>query len=349
VKATCSIDVCITVDVEGLRGDRPLKHLIYGDVEEGQFGITKIMDLCDARGVKATFFVDVYEAAKYGEEAMCEVCRVITDRGHDVQLHAHPDQAYDAHRRYMADYSRQEQSDIIRQGLEWVEKWTGKRPVAFRAGGYGANQDTLLALRDNNIYVDASMFYRRRQCALNGVVPTRNKVVEVEGVMQIPTTVYQTFRFRKFERFEKVDVDACSLSELVWAFDAMATAGVTPVILFLHSHTFVRHRGDYTGFSPELHDVVKFDALLERLTGDPRFTFVTIAELASRREELLSSGTDTVPTYDNFVLMWVNTFRRAWGRTRTSRRALGFVLITISLVVVALCFVSVLLWAVVAQ
>ena len=49
-----------------------------------------MMNIFDEYGVKATFFVNVYEAAKYEDDTLAEVCRAIHSRGHDLELHTHP-------------------------------------------------------------------------------------------------------------------------------------------------------------------------------------------------------------------------------------------------------------------
>ena len=67
--------VIITIDTEGFYGKHPLKNMIWGEVDNSgmQYGIPMIMDICDKHGVKATFFVDVYEYRLQGEEKMRNV------------------------------------------------------------------------------------------------------------------------------------------------------------------------------------------------------------------------------------------------------------------------------------
>ena len=50
----------LTVDTESsMVGTTPLptEQMVYGRVDGETWGIERIMDCCDARGVKATFFV----------------------------------------------------------------------------------------------------------------------------------------------------------------------------------------------------------------------------------------------------------------------------------------------------
>ena len=82
--------VLFTVDVESYSTGNPDRDVWCRD-EDGEHGIGRMMDIFDAHGVKGTFFVNVYEAANHGADALAKVCRAISERGHDVELHTHPD------------------------------------------------------------------------------------------------------------------------------------------------------------------------------------------------------------------------------------------------------------------
>ena len=154
--------VIITVDLED--SQRPavvfneeikeLKQMIYGEINNKYFGFPKILEICNSHNIKATFFISVFDSKKYGENSFKTICQVIKENGHDVQLHTHPRRAYDKTRREMYLYSLDEQIEIIREGKELIKEWTGEYPIAHRAGAYGLNENTLVALKENNIPID---------------------------------------------------------------------------------------------------------------------------------------------------------------------------------------------------
>jgi len=93
------VNVFITVDTEHsiggafMRKDaRPVGNdrRVWGRIGTKVYGIPLIMDIADSFGLKLTFFVEVLNKYFFGENESREVCEYILKRGHDVQLHLHP-------------------------------------------------------------------------------------------------------------------------------------------------------------------------------------------------------------------------------------------------------------------
>jgi peptidoglycan/xylan/chitin deacetylase (PgdA/CDA1 family) len=232
-----------------------VESCIYGKYNGEFYGIPKIMDICGEKGVKATFFVDVYAYRVFGEQVMKQVCQDIKERGHDVQLHAHANWIYPHKSEYMWAYSLKEQSEIIKEGRELIHKWTGEYPVAFRAGAYGANYDTLKALSDNSINIDSSMFYKHHLCKLNSRGLTRNKIVTENNVIEVPVTTFIGFKCASFIRYSKLDINARSFGELKEIILKAKKRNLKTIILFLHSFSFLKWSRDRKVTSPDLEAI----------------------------------------------------------------------------------------------
>lgn len=98
--------VLITIDTEAHRGRDPINDWIYGRYKGKEYGIEKIMDLCERFGFKAVFFLDVAECWTYGDEIIKEVGEKILSRGHDVEMHIHPDHfTKDGERLFLFQYN----------------------------------------------------------------------------------------------------------------------------------------------------------------------------------------------------------------------------------------------------
>src|SRR3546814_8894803 len=88
----------------------------------------------------------------------------ILARGQEVQLHLHPNwagaKAGDggaAHARLeMVEYSAHEQRDLIAGAIDLLKAAGAPHPIAFRAGSYGANDETLAALAALGFVYDSS-------------------------------------------------------------------------------------------------------------------------------------------------------------------------------------------------
>lgn len=131
---------------------------------DGDVGIHYQMDVLDRYGLKAVFFVDPMPALVWGPDAVRRMVQPILERGHDVQLHLHTEWLEFSQNppvtsrtgKNLSDFSLDEQYHIIGYAMEQLEAAGAPAPVAFRAGNYGANDDTLRALARHGIALDTS-------------------------------------------------------------------------------------------------------------------------------------------------------------------------------------------------
>lgn len=142
-----------------------LARNVMGVVPGGPRGIGYQMDVFDRHGLKAVFFVDPMPALIWGVEAIADIVEPIITRGHDVQLHLHSewlDLAGAASPlpgrsgRNIRDFSFEDQCVLIDYARGVLIAAGAPAPVAFRAGNYGANDDTLRALAALGIGYDTS-------------------------------------------------------------------------------------------------------------------------------------------------------------------------------------------------
>jgi len=307
----------ITVDTETFKVNGrvlPFATHHYADLPQGSFGTQRIMDICDHYGAKATFFVDVYMHRHYGESDVASLCKRIDAAGHDVQLHAHTSWFPDARSGLIKDYSLPQQIEIIREGKDLLKKWLGKPPVGFRAGAYGANLDTIRALRENGFLVDSSYFPLHGNCDLNAQLQKSpsNRMFSIEGIVELPVTTYWLLNAGKWRKNSKVDVNACSWKELKNVVPKLASTSADYIILFLHSFSFVDWDENGKNLSPKMKTLETFQMLLEMVRGELDGEFVTVADVA-RTCGLQEASTDgPVPSLPPFLFA-PRLFNRFFG------------------------------------
>ena len=139
---------------------------IAGTTPTGDYGIGYQMDRFDAAGLKAVFFVDPMPALIWGVEALADVVQPIIKRGHDVQLHIHTEWlsltgaanplGEGRNGQSIKHFTLDEQRILLGRARELLVEAGAPPPVAFRAGNYGANDDTLRALAELGIAYDTS-------------------------------------------------------------------------------------------------------------------------------------------------------------------------------------------------
>ncbi|MEM7302338.1 MAG: polysaccharide deacetylase family protein [Pseudomonadota bacterium] len=239
--------VILTVDVEDFFEPRPPFDTYHGIIGTEKWATPLIMDVLEDLGGRGTFFVDVYNRRTVSEETISSCVKEIDERGHEVGLHTHP-LFPEGKRGYgmaqtMKAHTLDEQTEFIEKGVELLERWIGKRPTSHRAGGYGANYDTLVALERNGVPIDSSAFFGYPHCGLNDPPLAVNDPVQFGGVTQFPVTVtrceMKAGPLKLFSMIKKLDPDWSSAGELKRQIDAVVESGSGPVILFLHSYSLI--------------------------------------------------------------------------------------------------------------
>lgn len=163
--------VYLTIDTEyaaalaGLGREENFARSIQCRTPAGSIGVGYQMDLLDRWGHKAVFFVDPMPALVWGVEAIADVVGPIVERGHDVQLHLHTEWLELAGAdnplgnrigQNLRDFSFEDQCVLLDYARTVLIAAGAPEPVAFRAGNYGANDDTLRALAEIGIGYDTS-------------------------------------------------------------------------------------------------------------------------------------------------------------------------------------------------
>ncbi|MHB9154364.1 MAG: polysaccharide deacetylase family protein [Endomicrobiales bacterium] len=305
----------ITVDTETFSRNgvvAPCESTIYGYCNGEKFGIERLMEICERRGYQATFFVDVPEHYLFGKDTMAEICRLISSRRHDVQLHIHAN-CFPGHLPdFMHRYPYGEQREMIRESKALIEQWTGAAPIAFRAGAYAANLDTIRALAANGFKVDSSYFYFHRYCELSRQLDNRfkNNVFTIGPVLEIPVTIYKMVDWYIYREYSKIDINACTAEELCHVIGKMSGHSEV-LIFFLHSFSFLRLNDRSRSFVPALDTLHKFDAVLDFISRQEQIEVVTMSEyyrraLAARWEQ---PGAEHLATSG-----FGKTFKRVAGR-----------------------------------
>lgn len=278
----------ITVDTETYSVGGKLPEFgpnIYGEHGGEEFGVARIMEITEKYNAKATFFVDAYMHQHYGKEPVRDLCRKISAREHDVQLHAHLSWLPASKSDFLYDYSLDQQRELLKEGKELIGEWTGQTPIAFRAGSYSANLDTIRALSDNGFLLDSSYFARRTSCQLSRQLENRyaNRIFRIDEITEVPVTTYWLVDKGPYRKLSKLDFNACSLAELRDVVPKLIDAGTRTVVLFLHSFSFVQWKKDFSGIVPNYRAMERFDRLLKEIAARNDAGFITM-EQASRME-----------------------------------------------------------------
>ena len=313
----------ITVDAEPSRyRGRPLPYEITmeGRLEGGVHGVERLMDLSEAAGGRATFFLDVLAHRVHGDR-LRGTAELLAGRGHDVQVHTHP--LWVGERGTMPEYDLDEQRALLEECASRIEAWTGRAPTAHRAGDLALNDDTLAALPAAGLDVDSSYAPGYPPCAALGEIFADTRPSRARGLIQIPLGAFTAFRLGSLVRHRLFDFNAVTLTEVRAFLRRARRLGLPQVTLLLHSFSLLRMNDARTSFRFDPAADERLQALLDEARG-LGYELTTVSEY--RRElleaeaaepELLAPGAEP-PMPDAGA--WI-TYLSAVERFSVSRKA----------------------------
>lgn len=257
------LDVFLTVDVEiwcdgwddiDQKFPGAFESYIYGRTNNGDYGLPFQLDLLNQYNLKAVFFIEPLFAARFGIEPLKEIVEIIKSNGHEIQLHMHPEWVDEAKediiqnskikRQHMKLYSLNEQKVLIKKGLDLLSLAGVTHINAFRAGGFGANNDTLKALKENGIEIDCS--YNETMVGGNCGINTTKKYYQpfvIEGLLEYPMSCYMDYP----GHMRHMQIGACSFKEFKYLLEDAENKQYKSIVILSHSFELLsrnRLKGD---------------------------------------------------------------------------------------------------------
>lgn len=241
--------ILYTVDTElspgfhrrGMSAADNLKRNVFGEVADGAWGIGYQMQQLNAHRLKGVFFVEALCAHVHGDDTLKHIVHPILEAGHEVQLHLHPEwlkwvdagPGSHANSPYLTDFTLADQRSLLERGIDALVRAGAPRPTAFRAGNYGANNDTLRALASLGLTFDSSYNHTllHAECKIRHREPL-NAPVLLDGVVEVPITFFEDYPGHT----RSVQLCALSAAEMRWALtESVERKRPTTVIV---SHSF---------------------------------------------------------------------------------------------------------------
>lgn len=195
----------ITVDTElssslhqrGISLDDNIRRSIWAEAQGEVFGVGWQMDLLDRHGLKGVFFLDPLPALAHGADFLTPIVGAIVGRGHEVQMHIHTEwlawakdsPVGDRQGRNIGDFSLDDQIDLLGLAKRLLEDAGAPAITAFRAGNFGANDDTLRALARLGVRWDSSVnpAYLGRECGISADA-MQIGAARCHGVIELPVS-----------------------------------------------------------------------------------------------------------------------------------------------------------------
>jgi len=292
--------------------------IVQRSLEPAGVGVAWQLEQMRRHGLKGTFFVDPMPAMVYGLDWVKRIVGAVIEAGQEVQLHLHPNwtraKAGDGGASYadfeLADYSYDEQVELIAAASDMLVAAGAPEPVAFRAGSYAASDDTLGALAELGFLYDSSHNGAEHPWpSAIGLAPRQVAPVAHRGLTEVPVTVIEDTRghLRHFQ------ICALSSAEMGAALDHAVREHHAAVTVVGHGFELANRAGT----RPNGIHVRRFEALC-RMVAEHNPSMVT-CHFADRPE--LPVGQDDQPLRPSMFRTGLRQAEQIWSNLVEERAA----------------------------
>lgn len=222
------LNVYITVDTETWCGGwnnidekfpNAFNNYIYGKTSQGEFGLPFQLKLLQEYNLKGVFFVEPLFSMRFGKSYLEEVVGMILEANQSVELHVHPEWTDESKtvifphvkskREHLKFFTLDEQKELLSIGVELLKDAGCKDVTAFRAGSFGANDDTLRAAQTCGLMYDSSYNFCIPECEIDAFSDI-HQPQGFEDIIEVPMTTFIDGMGRR----RHTQLTACSFDEL---------------------------------------------------------------------------------------------------------------------------------------
>ena len=222
-------NVYITVDTEVWSDDwrqptvgfqESFNSYIYGRTRSGDHGLPFMLKVLRDNGLRAVFFVEPLFTLQLGMEPLREIVGVLKEGDQHIELHLHtewlaprnentPISTEHSNPQHMKYFSYQDQEVLVKTAKARLMDAGVESINAFRAGNFGADNNTLKALAANGIPVDSSYNGATDACGIEVAKPW-NQATIMNGVIEVPQTIFKD----GLNRSRQASILGCSSGEM---------------------------------------------------------------------------------------------------------------------------------------
>jgi hypothetical protein len=301
-------NVFITVDVEHSVGGAfenpgflPVgnEKRIFGNLNGVEYGIPLIIDIAGRYGLSLTFFVEVLNHYFFGKKETRVVCEYLQNKNQDIQLHIHPifknfkmdrpdDKVFsDLTRRY----DLKGQIDLINHSKQVLNEHGVEHPVAFRAGGYAASDQTLAALKQSGFLIDSSFSRAFKETCCRFSDEHINDKKRINGIWEFPITNFIENTHLRSKRYMPLDINGVGFGEMRYLLENTEPANFT---IILHSFSFIQAKDvQYRKVKLRRVAIRRFKKLCRYLASNPdKYHVTTFGKIAENQDELNRMGSE---------------------------------------------------------
>lgn len=290
--------VVFTVDTEpSIAGhyEDPERYLpvihepVSGDVDGRSEALGFLLRTLGKHDLCATFFVETLHTSYFRNGEMGAYAARLAEAGQDVQLHLHPTwlnfrngvgAGIDRISDHCYDLAHDELVEVISDGCDAIEKWTGRRPTSMRTGNFSTDRGVFAAARECGLKTASNL-------NLSAHVPSEKElridsgIALIEGVWELPVTNFTDIGPVGRGRPRPMQITSLSYAEQVRMLNRIRSRGGSVAVIITHPFEFTKCRDpQYRGLRPNRMVQRRFERLCTYLDRNrDRFEVVTMGAL----------------------------------------------------------------------
>lgn len=219
---------------------------LWGVTEEGEYGLNYQLETFEKYNLKATFFVEPFFSYHSGEKPLKSAINNIQLANQEVGLHIHTEWLsgvdklpfnLDILHRNIGDFNFSSQLQLISHARSMISNYTNNNICCFRAGNYGADNNTLKALHELEVTFDTSYNepYLNNSCRIiTDKYLTFPKLIS--NTVEIPVSNFNDYPNHK----RHLQLSACSFSEIKDVLLSNWQAEQFSCVIVLHSFEWIK-------------------------------------------------------------------------------------------------------------
>jgi hypothetical protein len=230
--------------------DEAYRRGVLGRTPSGDFGLPYLLQSLRRHDLHAVFFVESLSSSVVGDEFLRRTVRTIADAGQEVQLHLHTEWLSEMSapglparaRQNLGEYRLDEQTAIVKHGLDNLRAAGAPDVCALRAGNMGANRDTPSAAYAAGLSLDMS-FDPTRGPETRALLTAMRERSENHACPTIPLSFVEDYP----GHYRPAQLAALSFREMRGALLTALREQWPCFVILLHSFELVRRRGQRGG------------------------------------------------------------------------------------------------------
>ena len=334
--------IYLTIDIE-CHDIKKRNLYIDGSTQDGGCGLEHILKLAKGLNIPVNCFLDIPEAKVYGEKYIQDIISLIESYNQHVYLHLHPDYITGNHdKSFLWQYDRDSKKEIVEEGCNLYQKYTGHEVDYFRVGRYGADPEMYEALTETvGSVCDLSYCTNcNKMCHLQyDDVKTNNKVTSYKGHTIFPNTRYIGLKVGRRKVFINLDASDSTYNEFT---RLIRTTKLNQLVFTMHSWNFIKKYFFLAHYlSLDKYEEKKFKKMVDfaRKNGFEFCDLRNTPPCVQKQED--DEIIDLCKSYRDFPSMIMNNFTRYRRIGRLNKKYFLFYAACYLICLVILC---ILLW-----